>query len=93
MPQYVRAKVTGDAPVRDALTREPVNPGGEVTLLVREPGSGRVTCPRHPKKGANNPKLRCLCGGTLIDPLVEQGVIGDVKPFDPDAKPVKADGK
>jgi hypothetical protein len=89
MPQYVRAKVCGEAPMRDALTRESVQPGGEVTLLVRTPGEDLPRCPRHPKKGVNDPKRRCVCHGTVIEWAVEQGVIADVTPFDPDAKPAK----
>lgn len=88
-PTYVRAKVTGPAPIRDVLTRESVDEGGFVVLLVREPGPDLPRCPRHPKKGVRNAEAACLCHGTLIDTLVEQGAIGDVKPYDP-AKPAAA---
>lgn len=82
-PQYVRAKVAGQAPMRDVLTRESVEPGGEVTLLVRVPGESLPRCPRHPKVGVNNVKERCLCYGTIIEDAVAQGFIADVKPYDP----------
>ena len=75
MPVYVKAKVTGDVSIRDAVTREPVQPGGEVTLLVRVPGMPLESCPRHPKRGVNDPKQQCVCHSTLIDPLVEGGLI------------------
>ena len=86
--RYVRAKVTGLDPVRDVLTRQSLPPGGTVVLLVREPGTQRPpACPRHPRKGFQNPRERCLCHGTIIEALLEQGAIGDVEPHDPDAKP------
>lgn len=88
-PQYVRARVSGAAPIRDVLTRESVKPGGEVTLLVRVPGEELPRCPRHPRKGINDPSKRCLCSGTVIEWAVEQGAISDVQPFDPDARPAK----
>lgn len=80
-PTYVRAKVSGDGLVRDVLTRESIAPGGEVTLLVREPGQPLPRCPRHPQNAAAHPGEDCLCHGTLIDGLVEQGLISDVKPY------------
>jgi hypothetical protein len=83
---YVRAQVQAGHLVRDVLTRESVEGPGEVTLLVRIPGEPLPRCPRHPKRGVTEPKAACLCHGTLIDDLVAQGVITDVKPHDP-AKP------
>jgi hypothetical protein len=88
-PRYVRATVTGEVPIRDSLTRESVEPGGTVVLLVREPGTEKAPpCPRHPKKraGFSNPAEPCYCGGIVIEFLVEQGAIGDVQPHDPAAK-------
>lgn len=86
--KYVRAKVTGLDPVRDVLTRESVPTGGVVTLLVREPGTKKPPrCPRHPGKGVNNVGQRCYCYGTILEPLLAQNAIGDVRPYDPDAKP------
>lgn len=88
--KYVRATVTGIGPIRDALTRESVPTGGTVVLLVREPGTQKPPpCPRHPRKGIHDPNKRCLCHGTLLQPLLEQGAIGDVEPYDPDAKPAR----
>lgn len=88
--RYVRAKVTGLDPVRDVFTRESVEPGGTVTLLVRPLGTQKPPpCPRHPRKGANDPAQRCYCYGTILEALLEQKAIGDVVDFDPDAKPVK----
>ena len=89
MAEYVRATVSGPVPIRDALTRESVPPGGEVVLLVRKPGQSLPRCPRHPKRGVNHAKQRCLCGGTVIEWVVEQGLIADVKPYSPDVKPVE----
>lgn len=85
---YVRAKVTGDVPLRDALTRESVQPGGEVTLIVRQIGEDPPKCRRHPKRGAYDLKQRCVCHTTVLE-LLPPGAISDVKPFDPDKKPVK----
>ena len=80
MPVYVKAKVTGDVSIRDAKTRESVPPGGEVTLLVRVPGAPLESCPRHPKRAPQDPKQDCYCHSTLIDPLVEGGLIELTKP-------------
>lgn len=82
MVKYVRAKVCGEVAIRDVLTRESVQPGGEVTLLVREPGESLPRCERHPRGGKPNPKAPCLCVGTQIDALVESGAISDVKPYE-----------
>lgn len=95
-PEYVRATVAGDAPMRDVLTRESVPPGGEVTLLVRRPGQPLYRCPRHPKKGTHNQAERCLCHATVLEFAQEQGFVTDVRPFDPDAPtiaPAKASVK
>lgn len=90
-PRYVRATVTGEVPIRDVLTRESVPPGQTVTLLVREPGTQKLPpCPRHPKRRPQDNTQPCYCGGTVIEFLLEQGAISDVKPFDPNAKPEKA---
>lgn len=72
---YVRARVTGRLPIRDAVTREPVQFGGEVRLLPRDPNAGVEPCARHPRKGRAQPKQSCTCGTTLIDPLIEAGAI------------------
>lgn len=86
--QYVRAKVAGPLPMRDALTREQVEPGDYVVLLVRDPLASKLPrCPRHPKRGIRKPDEACSCHATLLDPLLETGAIADVKPFDPNAKP------
>lgn len=94
-PRYVRATVSGEAPIRDVLTRESVEPGGRVVLLVREVGATWPRCPRHPKSGRQSvyrPEQRCLCGGTVVEWLEQQGAISDVQPYDPDkpeAKPAE----
>lgn len=84
-PEYVRATVSGEAPMRDVLTRESVPPGGEVTLLVRRPGQPLYRCPRHPRRGVREQGERCLCHATVIEFAVEQGFVTGVRPFDPDA--------
>jgi hypothetical protein len=80
-PVYVRARVIGAMPIRDAVTRESVTEGGIVRLLPRVPGTGRLpTCARHPRRGVVLQRSTCTCGGTLIDALVECGaveVLGD----------------
>lgn len=91
-PVYVRATVTGEAPIRDSLTRESVEPGGQVVLLVREPGTEQAPpCPRHPKKRAGkvssftDDSQPCYCGGIVVEFLVQQGAIGDVEVIDLEA--------
>ena len=73
--QYVRAKVTGSLPLRDCITRDPVEPGGVVRLYPRPLGGDRPRCPRHPKKGVRKDAEACLCHTTLLEPLVESGAI------------------
>lgn len=75
-PTYVRARVTGVMPIRDARTRESVTEGGIVTLMVRPLGTEKVPrCPRHPRKGTLVADQTCICGATVIEPLVESGAI------------------
>jgi hypothetical protein len=89
-PTYVRATVSGDVPIRDVLTRESVEPGSSVVLLVREPGSEVPRCPRHPKRlnavapVAGEP---CYCHGTVMDQLVADGVLTDVTEYYPTPEP------
>ena len=91
-PRYVRATVTGEVPIRDVFTRESVEPGGQVVLLVRESGTRKPPlCPRHPKKGLQDDAKPCYCGGTVIEWLVKEGAIGTVVDFDPNAPAPKAD--
>lgn len=91
-PRYVRATVTGEAPIRDVLTRESVETGGQVVLLVRDIGTPKPPpCPRHPKKGFPTGVQPCYCGGTVIEFLIQAGAIGDVQDFDPNARAPKAD--
>lgn len=86
--QYVRARVTGPLPIRDSVTRESVEPGGVVRLLVRDPNANRLPrCPRHPVRGVRRPVETCICGSVLIDPLVTSGAI-ELVPDEP-VKPAK----
>lgn len=83
---YVRARVTGARPIRDAVTRESVGEGGIVTLRVREPGAQKLPpCPRHPKRGVRLAELECTCGSTLLEPLLASGAI-ELLPDEPAGK-------
>lgn len=73
--QYVRAKVTGSRPIRDCLTREAVEPGGEVRLYPRQIGVPAPACARHPKKGVRRSSEACTCHTTVLEPLLESGAI------------------
>lgn len=75
MTEFVRAKVTGPFPMRDARTRASVPPGGVVTLAVRPPGTTKVVCARHPRKGGLKPAEPCGCGATLLAPLLDAGLV------------------
>jgi hypothetical protein len=75
MTEYVRARVTGRLPIRDAVTRESVPYGGEVRLLARQPHTSSELCARHPKPGGDQPKQPCTCGTTVIDLLVSAGAV------------------
>lgn len=76
-PSYVRARVVGAMPIRDAVTRESVTEGGIVRLLPRKTdGSRPPRCERHPSKGLTlAAEHTCTCGGTVIEALVQAGCI------------------
>jgi hypothetical protein len=75
MTEYVRARVTGRLPIRDAATRESVPFGGEVRLLARQRGTGNELCARHPRSGIDEPKQPCTCGSAVVELLVAGGHI------------------
>lgn len=82
MPTFVRATVAAGK-VRDHFTRASVEPGGEVVLLVREPGADPERCPRHPRKGSTVAGQPCYCHGVQLAALLELGLVSDVRPYEP----------
>lgn len=84
--EYVRAVVAGVLPVRDSVTNQPVHQNNEVVLAVREPGTQKVVCGRHPRRGLPDMKAECACRAVLIEPLLVSGAIRDVTPYKPKAE-------